>query len=597
MKHLIQHFNNLTLHPKNAKALKGLILQLAVQGKLSENWRAEHPDVESGDELLKKADEEKKLLVEQKQIKKEKKLTPISIKEKLKYSLPNNWAIARLGNIGDWGAGATPLRSNPEFYGGEINWFKSGELNNSIINYESREKITELALKKTSVRLNKPGDVLIAMYGATIGKTSLLDVEGTTNQAVCACTPFKCIKSEYLHLLLKALKQVFLNQGEGGAQPNISRVKIRNQIFLLPPLQEQKAIVAIVEELFAEVEQLEQKTKERIQLKKDYVTSALHKLSQTNDVAKTWQDLQTHFATFFNEKANIKSLRESILQLAVQGKLTKNWREKLRLNGAEVEPASELLKRINAEKKRLIEAKAIKKEKPLPEITEDEKPFELPEGWVWCRMQDLCPNISSGSTPPKPYFKETGIPYLKVYNIRDQKIDFGYKQQYLDKKYHNTKLRRSILKPGDVIMNIVGPPLGKVAVIPNTHSEWNCNQAISFFKPIDKSLSTWLYTFLLAGTFLKHIELIGTAGQDNISVTKSKMIMIPIPPLEEQKAIVELVDELMAYCDGLEREVEQRDNLLEDLMASCLVEMEGDSAKSDVEELGMVAEDSKTYTK
>lgn len=204
---------------------------------------------------------------------------------------------------------------------------------------------------------------------------------------------------------------------------------------------------------------------------------------------------------------------------------------------------------------------------------EDEIPYDLPESWVWCRMQDLCPNISSGSTPPKPFFKEEGVPYLKVYDIRNQKIDFGYRQQFVEAEYHSTKLKRSILRPGDVIMNILGPPLGKVAIIPNDYPEWNCNQAISFFKPLKGELNTWIYTFLLAGTFLNRIELIGTAGQDNISVTKSKTIMLPLPPLEEQKAIVQKVNALMDLCDVLEQEVQQSQKHNEQLMQSCLREV------------------------
>jgi hypothetical protein len=222
----------------------------------------------------------------------------------------------------------------------------------------------------------------------------------------------------------------------------------------------------------------------------------------------------------------------------------------------DVEDAKVLLELIKKEKEQLVKEKKIKDEKMIDSFKEEEIPFLIPESWIWCRMQDLCPNISSGSTPPQPFFKEVGIPYLKVYNIRNQKIDFSYKEQFVDIEYHATKLKRSILEPGDVIMNIVGPPLGKVAIIPDNYEEWNCNQAIVFFKPLNKEMSSWLYTFLCAGTFLQFIELIGTAGQDNISVTKSKTIMLPLPPIEEQKAIVEKVNSLMALCDELEAEIE-----------------------------------------
>lgn len=580
MKHLLKHFKTLSLSPENAAELKGMILQLAIQGKLTAQWRAEHPELVSGSnhavQLLESIKAEKARLIKEGKVRKEKPLPEITEAEKL-FALPEGWVWCRLGDIGDWGAGATPLRSQPEFYGGSINWYKSGELNNGSIDYPSIEKITEFAFKKTSLRLNKIGDVLIAMYGATIGKTGILNVVGTTNQAVCACTPFSIIKNHFLHLLLKALKSVFLGQGEGGAQPNISRIKIRNQVFALPPIPEQKAIVTTVNQLFAEVEQLEKLTQERLKLKADFVSAALARLG-TGDTQKEWAFLQPQIPAFFTEEASVKKLRECILQLAVQGKLTTKWRTSLFTshpelvsgscqeqpkkvlldNGETYEHASHLLASIQAEKARLIKEGKIKKEKPLPDITDVEKPYELSEGWVWCRMQDLCPNISSGSTPPKPIFGDVGIPYLKVYNIRNQKVDFKYRKQFVDEDYHSTKLKRSILEPGDVIMNIVGPPLGKIAIIPNDYPQWNCNQAISFFKPLEKELTNWLYTYLCAGTFLEKIELIGTAGQDNISVTKSKNIVIPLPPLPEQKAIVAKVNSLMGLCDQLEAQIKKQ---------------------------------------
>jgi len=316
---LLKYFHELTLHPANARQLKSLILQLAVQGKLTAQWRKENPDVEPAAKLLERVKAEKERLIKEKKIKKEKSLEPINSKE-IKSIFPVNWSHVRLGDIGDWGAGATPLRSNSSFFDGNINWFKSGELNDGIIDYDSEEKVTETALAKASLRSNKPGDVLIAMYGATIGKTAILNVYATTNQAVCACTCFSCITNLFLHLLLKALRTNFLNQGEGGAQPNISRIKIRQQVIGLPPLEEQKAIVETVDKLFKEVEQLEQLTESRIRIKEQFALSALRRLAE-NNTPQEWEALQPHFHTFFNHAPNIKKLRETILQLAVQGKL------------------------------------------------------------------------------------------------------------------------------------------------------------------------------------------------------------------------------------------------------------------------------------
>ncbi len=255
----------------------------------------------------------------------------------------------------------------------------------------------------------------------------------------------------------------------------------------------------------------------------------------------------------------IKRLRELILQLAVQGKLVEQRPEE--------GTADELLEQIQeAKRKDAEERKArgdrIPKQKPLPPIDNSEKLFQIPPHWEWVRMHNLCTWITSGSTPPKSNFSaEKGVPFLKVYNIRNQKIDFEYKSQFVDEEYHLTKLKRSRLLSGDVVMNIVGPPLGKVAIIPDDYPEYNCNQAIVFFRPIEKSTNQYLYVFLKAGVFLENIALIGTAGQDNISVTKSRTIPIPLPPLAEQKRIVAKVDELMVWCDELETLKQKRDAL------------------------------------
>ncbi|MCF5913456.1 restriction endonuclease subunit S [Aeromonas veronii] len=249
------------------------------------------------------------------------------------------------------------------------------------------------------------------------------------------------------------------------------------------------------------------------------------------------------------ELTGIKKLRELILELAVRGKLVPQ--------DPSDEPASVLLERIAVEKARLVKEKKIKQEKPLPGITEEEKLYGVPDSWCFCRLGDICHGITSGSTPPKDKFSESdGVPYLKVYNIRNQQIDFDYQPQFIEKDYNESKLKRSMLYPGDVVMNIVGPPLGKVAIIPDTYSVWNCNQAIVFFRPIDSRINTYIYTYLVTGLFLRSIELIGTAGQDNISVTKSRLIVLPVPPLAEQYRIVAKVDELMALCDQLEQQSE-----------------------------------------
>ncbi|WP_227002920.1 restriction endonuclease subunit S [Capnocytophaga endodontalis] len=157
------------------------------------------------------------------------------IDEEIPFEIPNGWEWCRLGLIGDWGAGATPLRGNIEYYGGKIPWLKTGELNNGLI-ISTEEYITDKALEECSLRLCNVGDILIAMYGATIGKLGIVGIKLTTNQACCACTPI-FIYNKFLFYFLMASKQNFIEQGEGGAQPNISRIKLVNYLFPLPPFK------------------------------------------------------------------------------------------------------------------------------------------------------------------------------------------------------------------------------------------------------------------------------------------------------------------------------------------------------------------------
>lgn len=171
----------------------------------------------------------------------------LDITEQIPFEIPNSWTWARMGQIGDWGAGSTPQRSNQDYYSGNILWLKTGELNNGIV-YDTEEKITQKAFQDYSLRMNKIGDVLIAMYGATIGKLAIVGKELTTNQACCGCTPY-IVFNWYLFYFLMASKDTFIKKGEGGAQPNISRVKLIEHLIPLPPLREQKRIVQKIEQL------------------------------------------------------------------------------------------------------------------------------------------------------------------------------------------------------------------------------------------------------------------------------------------------------------------------------------------------------------
>lgn len=239
------------LNEELPEKLKKSVLQEAITGKLV----PQNPNDEPASTLLNRIREEKKRLVKEGKLKKKDlEETPIS-EDEIPFEIPDSWEWCRLGWIGDWGAGATPAKGNPEYYdNGTIPWLRTGELNNAFV-YDSEIKVTPKALEKCSLRMCNVGDVLIAMYGATIGKVAIAGIELTTNQACCACTPYE-IYNKYLLYYLMASKKTFIEMGEGGAQPNISREKIIAFPFPLPPLAEQHRIVAKIEELFKEIDKL-----------------------------------------------------------------------------------------------------------------------------------------------------------------------------------------------------------------------------------------------------------------------------------------------------------------------------------------------------
>ena len=242
--------------------LRKSILQYAIQGKLV----PQIPDEEPAYALLDRIRAEKARLVAEGKIKRDKNesviyrnpdgqyierigKTETDITDQIPFEIPDSWEWVRMGQIGDWGAGATPAKSESKYYGGDILWLRTGELNNATV-YDTDIKITDKALKECSLRLNKIGDILIAMYGATIGKLAIVGTPLTTNQACCACTPI-LVYNLYLFYFLMASKPDFVKKGEGGAQPNISREKLINYLMPLPPLAEQKRIVERIEQIFS----------------------------------------------------------------------------------------------------------------------------------------------------------------------------------------------------------------------------------------------------------------------------------------------------------------------------------------------------------
>ena len=415
------------------------------------------------------------------------------IDEEIPFEIPQGWEWSRMGSIGDWGAGATPAKGNTSYYGGNILWLRTGELNNSIVN-DTEIKITDKALKECSLRLNKAGDVLIAMYGATIGKVAIAGCELTTNQACCACTPIG-IFNYYLFYFLMGNQVDFIKKGEGGAQPNISREKLVAHLMPIPPIQEQHRIV--------------ERIKDVLPLTDKYAHSqiALDEL---------------------NRSINGK-LKKSILQEAIQGRLVPQV--------AEEGTAQELLEQIKLEKQKLVKEGNLKKsalsdsviykgddnkyyERINGQIVEVELPFEYPNSWAVLRLKDICQLIDGEKRNGK------GI--------------------CLDAKYLRGKSSATIVEKGkfvyarDNIILVDGENSGEVFTVPQD------GYMGSTFKQLWLSSAMWKPYILAFILFYKEELRNSKRGAAIPHLNKELFYNLPIgiPPLAEQQRISERINEL-----------------------------------------------------
>jgi type I restriction enzyme S subunit len=568
---LLQHFKSLTLHPKNAQELEGLILQLAIQGKLTVEWRLKNPKVQSAIILLKNIRNEKEKLIQENKIKKDKELPKVKLDE-LPFQLPDTWSWCRMNDLGiigsssrvhqkDWQNEGVPFYRAREI----IKLSKFGEVENELF-------ITEELFDKFRINGSIPekNDIMITGVG-TIGIPYIVNEDDRFYFKDASVLIFKNVfklNSEYLKMFFSCQYWIDdIHKDSMGTTVHtltISRAKIVPAI--VPPLEEQKEIVRVVKILFKELEQLELLTKERISLKEDFVSSALRKLT-TQNTQTEWGYLQNQFKDFFTEKSSIKKLREAVLQLAVQGKLTADWRK----NNPDSENASELLKRIQKEKAQLIKDKKIKKESPLPVIFKEETPYKLPEGWVWCRMRDVSYSIVPNRDKPKSF---TGnITWLTTRNFKLESNKIQHKAD--DNKLSENELsiyNARLLPIHSVVMSCVGQ-FGLSAVLEKSYS---CNQQLHCFVPLGM-----VNPFYLDSVIKNSTKILQSASSATtiayLNKTKCDSLIVPLPPLAEQKTIVEKVKFLMGLCDNLEQEVVYNQELNEQLMKSVLREIfEGD---------------------
>ena len=518
-----------------AKDLKNALLQEAVQGKLVPQIASER----NARDLLEEIRKEKlshgldfaNAKSGKRKSKKETALAgsnPCDITEdEIPFEIPENWCWCRLGEIGDWKAGSTPSRSNPELYNGNIPWLKTGDLTDGDIN-EIPECISEKALESCSMRLNPIGSVLIAMYGATIGKLGILKIEATTNQACCACVPYNGIYNKYLFYYLMSQKKDFTEKAEGGAQPNISREKLVVHLLPLPPLSEQKRIVAAIEKFMPLIEEYGKKE------------SALKAINE-----------------------QIGSLtKKAILQEAVQGKLVPQidaeGNAKDLLEEIRKEKLSHGLDFANAKsgKKKSKKETALAGSNPC-DITEDEIPFDIPENWCWCKVGDLFSTMS-GLGYKKDVLSEKSSKMVRVLrggNILDTSYVFKDDDIMISDKYVKSEL---FLKKNYLITPAVTSleHIGKIGYVEKDYDDTVVGGFVLMLLPYysDEVLSKYCL-YLFATCWFRDMckEITHKSGQAFYNLSREKLLnlVIPIPPLAEQKRIVDALEKLLPLCEKI----------------------------------------------
>lgn len=542
---------NNKLEPYGIKKLRELILELAVRGLLVR----QDPTDEPASELLKKMAAEKARLVKDGEIRKQKALPSIGGDEK-PFEVPHGWEWVRLGEVGFTQTGGTPKKADAHHYGRFMPFIKPGDLNDGKILSYGNDGLSEEGAK--SLARVAPEDSLLMVCIGTIGKCARVDRAVAFNQQINSVTPYWKIGDYIIKALQAAYFQVFAWDASSSTTLSIlNKGKWEKIPVPLAPIEEQKRIVAKVDKLMALCDQLEQQQETSITAHQTLVQTLLDALttaSERGGFTAAWTRIADHFDTLFTTEWSIDQLKQTILQLAVMGKLVPQ--------DPNDEPASELLKKIATEKARLVKDAKIKKQKILPPIEDDEKSFDVPNGWAFARMQDLCSLITDG-THQTPTYSEAGRPFISAQCVKPFRF-MPENSRYVSEEDYQGYIKNRKPKYGDILLARVGAGIGEAAII-DTHLEFAIYVSTGLLKPHRRHLlSEYLAIWLNSPIGRRHSES-NTLGkgvsQGNLNLSLIRIFVVSCPPLKEQHRIVAKVDELMALCDRLKSQVNATQNI------------------------------------
>ncbi|EHQ36411.1 restriction endonuclease subunit S [Methanoplanus limicola] len=451
--------------------------------------------------------------------------------------IPLNWANVIIETICNTTSGGTPSRKNSSYYEGNIPWLKSGELDYNII-YSSEETISESGLDNSSTKMIPKGTILIALYGATVGKLAVLGIDAAINQAICAIFVPTSLSKKYLYWFLFAQRSKLLNLRKGGAQPNISQ-KIINEIeVILPPLPEQHRIVEKIEEEFTR--------------------------------------LDAGVAELKKAKALIPKYRQSVLKSAMCGDLTKEWRAEnpdaesaevlleRSLNNLRHKWETEQLNKFNEREK--VQKNDKWKLKYRPPITSKNLPqIKLPQSWIWVSPDEIkdCNDPYAlaigpfGSNLKVSDYQTKGVPLIFVKNIRSGVFqDDNTKYVSMDK---SLELKPHVVNGGNVLITKMGDPPGDACLYPKDSQKAIITADCIKLNVSDEIQDPLFFVYAINSDIIKAQILHITKGvaQKKVSLERFKTIGIPLPPLSEQHEIVSEIERRFSVIDEVERAVDE----------------------------------------
>ncbi len=521
---LLKNFDLTTQTHEGISSFRRAILKLAIQGKLSSRVNGDG----TAFELVDKAKSEKvKVLKEVNN-------------DEVPFNVPNHWLWTRFGKVQNFINGFS-FKSKDYVMGG-VGVVRIGDIQNGVIDDTGMKCVEKYFLDNldSSYRV-MPGDLLIAMSGATTGKIGFNRTEKVylLNQRVGKIKPIG-MNDRYIYYYLLTKVEENLGISSGSAIPNLSTEQINNLLIPIPPLEEQKRIVSKVDQLMTLCDELEVKQEKQTHACRQLNDAALNALlsaTSSEEFEKHWQRIVDNFDLLYDDLETLDSLRRAIFKMAVEGRLSSWWRRDNFDLISGKNHALKLLEKIKLE---------IKTNKFLPDIDEKNTSIELPDGWVFCRLGELM-NISSGDGLTSAQMAPNGI-----YPVFGGNGINGYHDKYnIQKK--------------TIVIGRVGALCGTVHVTPE--KAWITDNAFIVTFSENNCYLDW-FSKLLSATDLR--ERARETAQPVISGKRVYPIRVMLPPLAEQKVISEVIDQLMALCDELEKKLTAKSAHLEKLTESLL---------------------------